>query len=67
MSHVRTSLENHVVSERNDEDRERDKIRLWNLGVLVVSIDDQRLNWVNKQWLENIGNDLYGRRNNGKT
>jgi hypothetical protein len=38
------------------------KIFGWNQhGILVVSIDDDRLSWVEKELIQNLGNKLYGR------
>lgn len=33
-----------------------------NDGILVVQIDDARLNWVDRQFVLNLGEKLYGRR-----
>lgn len=32
-----------------------------NHGILVVSVDDQRLDWVQRAWVEQIGKLLYGK------
>ena len=40
------------------------KIYGWNRhGILVVSVDDDRLSWVEKELIQNLGEKLYGRGN----
>lgn len=31
--------------------------------ILVVSADDERLDWMDREWVEQIGKRLYGERN----
>jgi hypothetical protein len=41
------------------------KIFGWNRhGILVVSVDDDRLSWVEKELIQNLGDKLYGRDRN---
>lgn len=41
---------------------ERIKREAWqNDGILVVSVDDDSLNWMEKQMVINIGNKLFGK------
>lgn len=35
-------------------------------GILVVSVDDHRLSWPDRELLEQIGRRLYGDRRNGR-
>ena len=38
------------------------KVFGWNRhGILVVSVDDDRLSWVEKELVQNLGDKLYGR------
>ena len=38
------------------------KVFGWNrYGILVVSADDDRLSWVEKELVQNLGDKLYGR------
>jgi hypothetical protein len=40
------------------------KVFGWNqYGILVVSVDDDRLSWVEKELVQNLGEKLYGRGN----
>jgi hypothetical protein len=40
------------------------KVFGWNRhGILVVSVDDDRLSWVEKELVQNLGEKLYGRGN----
>lgn len=34
-------------------------------GILVVSLDDERLDWVERELVKRIGERLYGRQGNG--
>jgi hypothetical protein len=48
------------ASDRSPEDLERIKSDGWkDLGILVISVDDPRLSWVDKELIRQIGNRLY--------
>lgn len=34
-------------------------------SILVVSLEDQRLDWIEKQFVKNLGGKLYGESTNG--
>lgn len=47
----------------NSVDYEAMKKNGWlDQGILVISVDDDRIGWVERQLVENIGNKLYGKR-----
>lgn len=47
----------------NSVDYEATKRNGWlDQGILVVSVDDDRIGWVERQLIENVGNKLYGPR-----
>ena len=44
-------------------DIEAEKRKGWNtLKILVVSLDDTRLDWADREWLKRLGDRLYGQR-----
>lgn len=49
----------------NKQDPERTKMIGWReTGILVVSADDTRLTWPEREFISQIGKKLYGHRNN---
>lgn len=44
-------------------DPDKEKKNVWhNDGVLVISLDDLRLSWPDRELVKQLGNRLYGRR-----
>lgn len=60
MTGIRSSLASIVTRRREPEARKRDG---WvGLGVLVIGVEDERLDAFERQFLTNLGNRLYGPR-----
>ena len=59
---IRSSLSNHVQSPLNDEDRHKAACRLWHEHrKIVLYVDDADIDWAQRQWLINLGNERYGK------
>lgn len=58
---VQSSLSRHVLSETSPDELEAIKRDGWReQGILVISPDDPRLNWMQEQVIRQIGQKLYG-------
>lgn len=56
---VRCALANLITERTDPEQIKRDGWR--EQSILVVSAEDRRLDWVERQTVRNIGNRLYGK------
>lgn len=61
---LRSHLSRHVpASPANEDDLQRMRSRAWHQQeVLNVDLSNDRLTWVEREELRNIGNKLYGKR-----
>ncbi|MGB0748933.1 MAG: hypothetical protein ACPGO3_09320 [Magnetospiraceae bacterium] len=63
MGYPKDSLGRHLPSRLNQEQQDELKRTGWRRdGLLFVSITDSRLTWPEREFLEQIGARLYGRR-----
>ncbi len=61
MTTIRSSLANLIPSKASPEELEAIKRDGWREHrILVISLDDPRFNWVQKQTILSLGREIYG-------